>query len=219
MLQRRTRAAKLGIRSLRYVIFVVLVSVPLAVIGWVAWRGYVGPPPEQLALETRGTSAPETKIEPVPSPPPPRTRTATSALSTDAALKALFAAPLAGARVKGEVELYDSSRLYDYIDGAAPLYLERKFRLLAGAEMALDGGGGELTLDVYDMTDAEHARAIADVERSPAAKAVTSWPEAWSGPMAFVFHRDRYYVKLTAFDAGAEASLPALARAVVERMP
>lgn len=204
---------------MRYVIFVVLASVPLALIGWVAWRGFVGPPPEQLALKTAAVSAPETKIGPAPNEPLPRARTATAVRSPDAALLALFAAPLAGARVKGDVELYDSSRLYDYIDGAAPLYLERKFRLLAGAEMALDGGGGELTMDIYDMTDAEHARSIADVERSPAAKTVASWPEAWTGPMAFVFHRDRYYVKLTAFDAGAEASLPALARAIVERMP
>ncbi|MBI3178156.1 MAG: hypothetical protein HYZ27_00760 [Deltaproteobacteria bacterium] len=98
------------------------------------------------------------------------------------------------------------------------MYLERKFRLLGAAELAAPGGG-ELTCDVYDMTDAEHARSIAAAEKSPAAKAVEAWPDSWSGPMSFVFQRDRFYVKLTAFDAKAERFLPQLARALAERIP
>ena len=44
------------------------------------------------------------------------------------------------------------------------------------------------------------------------------WPEAISGTMSFVFHAGRYYVKLTAFDAKAEAALPALARSLKEKV-
>jgi hypothetical protein len=36
--------------------------------------------------------------------------------------------------------------------------------------------------------------------------------------MSFVFHHGRYYAKLTAFDAKAEAALPVVARSLKERM-
>jgi hypothetical protein len=36
--------------------------------------------------------------------------------------------------------------------------------------------------------------------------------------MSFVFHNTRYYAKLTAFDAKAEAALPAVAHSLKERM-
>ena len=43
-------------------------------------------------------------------------------------------------------------------------------------------------------------------------------PEAIVGPMSFVFHHARYYAKLTAFDAKAEAALPVVARSLKEKM-
>ena len=37
--------------------------------------------------------------------------------------------------------------------------------------------------------------------------------------MALVFHEGPYYVKLTAFSKAAEATLPALAKTLSERIP
>jgi hypothetical protein len=36
--------------------------------------------------------------------------------------------------------------------------------------------------------------------------------------MSLVFHQARFYVKMTAFDAEAEAALPSLGRALKEKM-
>jgi len=136
----------------------------------------------------------------------------------DAAMRALFDRDLAGAKPKAKVELYDHDGLYDYIDGAAPVYLARGFRKLATAELAT-ADGAELTLDVYDMRVAANTESIFEKELSPAAKPVEGWPEAVTGSMSFVFRRGRYYVKLTAFDAKAEALLPKVAAALKEAMP
>jgi hypothetical protein len=113
--------------------------------------------------------------------------------------------------------LYDEKGLFDYIDGAAPMYIQRHFRKLGAAEM-VSADGGELTCDIYDMTAPENATAIFDAEKSASAKPVAGWPEAVTGKMSFVFRSGRYYAKLTAFDAKADAALPALAAALRTKM-
>jgi len=120
-------------------------------------------------------------------------------------------------RIKDKVALYDAKGLFDYIDGAAPLFIDRGFRRLGAAEMATPDGG-ELTCDVYDMGSPDNARAIFTKERSPSAKSVPGWDGAVAGPKSFVFHYGKYYVKLTAFDDKAESRLPELAKALKERM-
>ena len=177
---------------MRYTVFAVLVAVPLALIGWIAWRGNAGPAPHPLP----DAGAPAT---------------------SDAALLALFEGEPAGAQLSEKVVLYDSQTLFDYIDGAAPTFIERGFRKLGAAEMK--ARGGELTCDVYDMAAPENAASIFAAERSSSAKSPPDWPQAIVGSKSFVFHRGRYYVKLTAFDAQAEAALPELARALRDRMP
>lgn len=113
--------------------------------------------------------------------------------------------------------LYDEKGLFDYIDGAAPIFIERHFRKLGAAEL-VTADGSDLVCDVYDMATGENAQSIFDKERSTSAKTVDGWAEAISGPMSFVFHHGRYYVKLTAFDAKAEAAMPLVARALQEKM-
>jgi hypothetical protein len=135
----------------------------------------------------------------------------------DAALRALFDGTPGGAKVKDKATLYDEKGLFDYIDGAAPIFIERHFRKLGAAEMAT-ADGSDLMCDVYDMAAPENALSIFEKEKSPTAKPVPDWSDAIAGPMSFVFSSGRYYVKLTAFDKKAEAALPDLARALRERM-
>jgi hypothetical protein len=187
---------------MRWIVAALLVAVPVALITWVVASGRRPLPPEVAPGGLAGASQPVG---------------AAGSHDDDAALKALLAAPLAGATVKGAVTLYDSKGLFDYIDGAAPIYIERKFRRLAAAEMATPDGG-ELTCDIYDMAAPENAQSIFDKERSSAAKAVEGWPEAITGPKSLVFRNGRYYVKLTAFDAKAEGLLPEIAKGLRGRM-
>ena len=180
---------------MRWLVVALLVAVPVALITWVGISGRRPLPPEVA----------------------PAAAASQPARDDDAVLKALLAPPPAGLKVKDAVTLYDQKGLFDYIDGAAPIFIERKFRRLAAAEMATPDGG-ELTCDVYDMAAPENAQSIFDKERSPTAKAVDGWPEAIAGPKSFVFRHGRYYAKLTAFDAKAEALLLEVAKGLRARM-
>ena len=180
--------------AVRIVVFVVLALVPPALIGSLLWQGRKAPPAEKAAAKARPTGQ-----------------------EADAALRGLFEAQFGGVKVKEKVALYDDKGLFDYIDGAAPIFIERHFRKLGAAEMSTPEGS-DLVCDVYDMASAENALSIFDKEKSASAKPVDGFPEAISGPMSFVFHHARYYAKLTAFDAKAEAVLPAVARALKEKM-
>lgn len=168
-----------------------LVTVPLAAIAFIAWSGR-GPPRQPRVEATVRTAGPEAP-----------------------------AAALAGlaprAKLKGPVATYDERTLFDYIDGAAPIYLARHFRRLTAAELVLSDGG-EVTADLYDMGAPENAASILEAERSGAGRAVEGFEAAIAGPMSFVFRRGRHYVKLTGFDGRAEAALPEIARALDGRL-
>ncbi|MBN2575192.1 MAG: hypothetical protein JXP73_11575 [Deltaproteobacteria bacterium] len=179
---------------MRILVFAVLALIPPALIFALVWEGHKAPPVERApaAAKSPGHEA-------------------------DAALRALFEPAPAGTKIKEKVTLYDEKGLFDYIDGAAPIFIERGYRKLAASELATPEGS-DLVCDVYDMAKPENALSIFDKEKSAQAKPVSDWPEAITGPMSFVFHHARYYAKLTAFDAKAEAYLPAVARALKERM-
>lgn len=178
----------------RIIVFAILALIPPTLIGTLVWQGRKAPVVEHAPASARP-----------------------SGQEADATLRALFEPSPAGAKVKEKVALYDEKGLFDYIDGAAPIFIERHFRKLAAAEMATPEGS-DLVCDVYDMATPENAQAIFDKEKSPNAKLADGWPEAIIGPMSFVFHHARYYIKLTAFDAKAEAVLPLVARSLKEKM-
>jgi len=196
--------------SIKQLVFAILVSAPSVLLGWVIGRGQTSGPSDAVAIQCNTTDDNASGFgSPTNSKPPEDTN--------DALLRAVFSKPVAGATVKGELELYDAKGLFDYIDGAAPMYIDRGFRKLAAAELVSEGGG-ELTGDVYDMGTPKNAESIFEAERSDGTQEVASWPEAISGSRSFVFHFDRYYVKLTAFDATSEAALLDVAREVKARL-
>jgi hypothetical protein len=131
----------------------------------------------------------------------------------DKALTALFDGELGGAKVKEKVAIYDSKGLFDFIDGGAPVFIERGFRKLAATELA-SADGADLECAIYDMAKPENAKAIFEKEKSAKAQSVDGWDEAIAGNLSFVFWSDRYYVKLTAFDAKGESALFPLAKAL-----
>jgi hypothetical protein len=178
----------------RIVVFTILASIPPILLGSLVWQGRKAPPAEKAAAASRP-----------------------SGQEADATLGKLFEAQFVGAKLKAKATLYDEKGLFDYIDGAAPIFIERHFRKLGAAELSTPEGS-DLVCDVYDMAAPENALAIFNAEKSHSAKPVDGFPDAISGPMSFVFHHGRYYTKLTAFDAKAEAVLPGVARALKEKM-
>jgi len=188
-----------------------MVALPSVLVGWVVGRGQTSLPNDAVAVKC-DTSRTETA-----GGEPSQKREKPSQNDPDVVLRDVFSKPIAGATVNGEVTLYADKGLFDYIDGAAPIYIERHFRKLAAAELVL-AGGGELTSDVYDMRKPENAESIFTAERSASAEDVPSWPKAITGPRSFVFQHDRYYVKLTAFDAKSEAALHDVASEIKSRL-
>jgi hypothetical protein len=178
----------------RIIIAALLALIPPTLIGTLVWEGRRAPIVERAPASARP-----------------------SGQEADATLRALFEPSPVGAKVKEKVALYDEKGLFDYIDGAAPIFIDHHFRKLAAAEMSTPEGS-DLVCDVYDMGTPENAQAIFDKEKSATAKLADGWPEAIAGPMSFVFHDGRYYAKLTAFDAKAEAALPVVARSLKEKM-
>lgn len=177
---------------MRFAILVVLALIPPAFIGYQVWHGRRAPTVPAAALAKKAP---------------------TNQAAADEALLALFQGDLGGAKIKDKVALYDEKGLFDYIDGAAPIFIQRHYRKLAATEM-VSADGSDLVCDVYDMAEPANALAIFATEKSPTAKPVADIPNAISGPMSLVFHAGRYYAKLTAFDAKAEAALPGLAKAI-----
>ena len=178
---------------MRWAVLVALLTVPVALVAWVRWAAVHDAPPEYVPP----------KAAPVEDPAP--------------GLRALFQGGLGGLAAAGEGALYDEKSLFEAINGAAPVYLERKFRRMLSMELKTEKGS-DVTCDVYDMTDAEHARSIFEKERSAQAKPPEGWPEALVGSMSLVFHAGRFYVKATAFDADGEAALLPLGRALKEKV-
>ncbi|MBI5508430.1 MAG: hypothetical protein HY903_06740 [Deltaproteobacteria bacterium] len=201
---------------MRSTLFALLVAVPTALVTFLVARG-TGPcrvdPCSPLGATTPPTAG-AGRAEGTPGATP----AANAAKDPDAALKALLAPPLAGFTLKAEAALYDQKGLFDYIDGAAPVFIERGFRKLAALELKTTAGG-ELAADVYDMGITENALAIFTFEKPPAAQVLALGDAGHQGRLAVVFYRGRYYVKLTAFDAGAEAALVDLGRLLASRMP
>lgn len=179
---------------MRYVVFVVLALIPPTLIGAMVWRGHKAPPVERAPAAARPAGTAE-----------------------DAALRALFDPPPPGTTVAEKLTLYDEKGLFDYNDGAAPIFLERHFRKLATVELAT-AEGSAMPCAVFDMVAPENARSIFEKERSSQAKAIDGWPEAIRSELYLGFHHGRYYVKLTAFDAKGDAALPAVASTLKERM-
>jgi hypothetical protein len=120
--------------------------------------------------------------------------------------------------VKGDIALYDGPGLFNYIDGAAPIFIERHFRKLSAAEL-VTADGSDFTCDLYDMSSPADAESIFSKERSATAKPAPGFAQGVAGPMSLVFQKGRYYVKLTAFDAKAEAALPAVGQAIAGKIP
>jgi len=178
----------------RNIIFAVLALIPPALIGTLLWQGHKAPPVEH---------APAAAHKP--------------GQEADAALRALFEPAPAGTTITEKVTFYDEKGLFDYNDGAAPIFLDRHFRKLATAELSTPEGSA-MPCAVFDMVAPENAVSIFEKEKSSQAKPVEGWPEAISGPLYLGFHHGRYYAKLTAFDAKGDAMLPAVGRALKERM-
>ena len=132
-------------------------------------------------------------------------------------LSGLVPSPPPGrATAQEQPAFYDSSTLYQYMDGAADVF--QTYDLQALFHRDFKAGPVELTVDIFDMGTLENAFGMYAAERSPKYEFVTIGTEGYRDEGILNFFQDRYYVKLAGFGAGADPALRQFAVAISERM-
>ncbi len=129
--------------------------------------------------------------------------------------------------LRAEPRSYDRATLYEYIDGAADLFLAYGFESLAHGEYRARGeySGGVareqklVTVDVYDMGAPVRAFGIFASERPAAATFLPAGQQGYVGDGLGAFWVDRYYVKVSAVEGASDADVVLLAEATARVLP
>ncbi|HKN23620.1 MAG TPA: DUF6599 family protein [Candidatus Acidoferrum sp.] len=140
--------------------------------------------------------------------------------ATDIAQKHLLtfvAAPLPGnPTAQGAPSFYGPNNLYEYMDGGADVYLLYDFQVLLHQDFK--SGQAELTVDIFDMGNAEDAFGMYAAERAPGYNFLDIGIEAYRNEGILNFLQDRYYIKLAGFGPGSDDLLERFARVLSERI-
>lgn len=132
-------------------------------------------------------------------------------------LQRLVNSPLPGhITTQGQPSFYKPDTLYQYIDGAADVYLLYDFQQLLHQE--LKSGSAELTADIYEMRSPEDAFGIYAAERSSSYQFAALGTEGYRSKGILNFIQDRYYVKMTGSGANADLALDQLATTLSQRI-
>lgn len=110
---------------------------------------------------------------------------------------------IAGWKQSGETQVFSPRNLYDYIDGAAELYLKYDFQELKVAEYQNDKKGS-VTVEIYRHRTPTHAFGIYSQERLPNAKYLNIGAQGFSGEEFLNFVMGKYYVKLNSINTEPE---------------
>lgn len=102
-------------------------------------------------------------------------------------------------------QTYLPETLFEYIDGAAESYLAYDFRALVVGQYRKDGSPSQdLTVEVYDLASPRNAFGIYSTERYPESKFLPVGVQGYLEEGALNFLAGSFYVKLMAFEGGAE---------------
>jgi hypothetical protein len=102
---------------------------------------------------------------------------------------------------EGDPQVYTADNLFEYIDGAADLYLTYDFKEL-GTLTYYDDQGRGLTIDIYQQGDDANAFGIYSQERPTPMDEVEIGAQGYYDLGILNFCQGPYYVKLSGFDLG-----------------
>lgn len=128
---------------------------------------------------------------------------------------------LSGFKMTEEPEYYHQENLWDYMNGSAPGYLAYGFQKMVTFIVMNLENRLELAIDIYDMGDTLNAFGIYSVERSPDGLPVLFGCDGFQSDNALYFWKNKYYVKLMAYDVTSETgqSLSRLAGIIAQKIP
>ncbi len=117
--------------------------------------------------------------------------------------KPLVFPEVAGWKQDGEPQVFSSRTLYEYINGAADLYLTYDFQDLNVAEYKGEGKAA-VTVEVYRHVDSTQAFGIYSQERLADARFLDIGAQGYQEPNVLNFVAGPYYVKISGYNTGAE---------------
>jgi uncharacterized protein DUF6599 len=126
---------------------------------------------------------------------------------------------VAGWKRSVEVQTFSPKTLFEYIDGAADLYLTYEFEELKVAEYQNEKKAS-VTVDVYLHKTPIHAFGIYSQERLPNANFISVGAQGYIENNVLNFLTGPYYVKISSYNTGAEDQeiLLTFARRVAESL-
>jgi len=115
---------------------------------------------------------------------------------------------------------YIPQTLFEYIDGAAEIYLAYDFKELIVGQYKREDKNHALTMEIYDMGDEKNAFGIYSAERFPEYKFISIGNQGYLEEGSLNFVAGRYYAKLLCFDCGEESSeiLKLFSQRIMERI-
>ncbi len=126
---------------------------------------------------------------------------------------------VAGWKQSGEIQTFAPETLYEYINGAADLYLMYDFQKLKVGEYQ-NSKGASITVEVYRHQTPTHAFGIYSQERLPKVNFINIGAQGYAEEEILNFIAGHYYVKITVYkmESGRREVLISFAKKVAERL-
>jgi hypothetical protein len=117
-------------------------------------------------------------------------------------------------------QTYYPENLFEYINGAAEIYLSYGFRELIVAEYKKSDTSDTVAVEIYDMGDHKNSFGIYSAERYPDNEFVSLGTQGYVEEGALNFLVGRYYIKLLCFDCEdrSDKALQAFSEEIVSRV-
>lgn len=125
-----------------------------------------------------------------------------------------FFPPVPGWQQEGEPELFSPDTLYEYINGAAEVFLNYDFVQLA-MQTYRSPDGGEIVIEVYNQGSLANAFGMYAQEKTSAGEFLEIGAEGYYEEGVLNFYSGNYYVKMSGLDA-SEKAMKKIALAVFE---
>jgi hypothetical protein len=115
---------------------------------------------------------------------------------------------------------YFPETLFEYINGAAEIYLSYDFKELTAGQYEKGDSNASLIIEIYDMGDKRNSFGIYSAERFPDSHFISIGNQGYLEEETLNFIVGKYYVKLLCFDSGKESSsfLKLFAQDVVKKV-
>jgi hypothetical protein len=105
-----------------------------------------------------------------------------------------------GWQLAGDRYHYSTENLYNYINGAADLFISYGFIKMVGAEYVTGSNNKKyMNVDIYDMGNKLNAFGVFQSKRDPESQFLKIGSGAFGSERYIFFYKDRFYVEIQAF--------------------